>query len=643
MIVQTIIFSKDRALQLQAALQSFFIQCTDAHETTIRVLYKASDSRHERQYCLLQSRFPAIQFVAETHFQSQLLRLVADSPWILFLVDDVIFHKSFSLAECIAALEGQPGSLGLSLLLGRNTVYCFTQNAPQALPDFQSVENSRLLRFLWPDAELDFGYPLEVSGSIYSTRHILPLLYNISFDNPNKLESELSLRTAQVKDLPWRLVFPDSVGFCIPLNRVQQVFANRISTNSVDAETLADYFDQGQTIDLDVYNSITPNAAHIEAPIRLSPKTSLNLVWSPPRMSAVIPVYNGAAFLPEAVASLIDQQYEHLEILIVDDGSQDDSALVALQLSAKYPQFEIRLIRKENGGLADARNAGIRAATGEWILPLDCDDRLAPNFLARAIEVIRKFPDINIVFANMQEFGASNKTWIPPDYSMEAILLYNTFPYASLYRKQLWKWSSGYDPSLPWGAEDWNFWISCSTFGLKPYRIADLLFQYRVHPQGSMYTRMMAHWNEVQACVRTLHPTLYPIITLLKDHQTISCMHPATLNQIENIIAKHPQLPMPYFWRGLTYEKAGNIPEALADYTRSAALAPYAQWQSHFRSYLLNKTLGRTAAAQRAALNARNRRPDLAYVFCNDPCFGLKYDSPRIMPGSPSAVQKNPT
>ncbi|NCC84158.1 MAG: glycosyltransferase [Clostridia bacterium] len=628
MKTQVIIFSKNRALQLQAALESFLRQCADATNANIRVLYKASDARHERQYRVLRTRFPGIQFVTETNFRPQLLRLAADGCWLLLLVDDVIFHRPFTLAECITALESQPEALSVSLLLGTNTVYCHTQDVPQPAPDME-MATGRFLRFRWQNAAYDFGYPLEVSGSLYRASHILALLHDIPFENPNRLEAILSTRIGHVEQFPWRLVFSQSVGFCNPLNRVQQVFANRIAAQSVDAEILADEFDQGQAIDLDAFADLTPNAAHFEVAVRFrSIGSKLERVSVPPRISVVIPVHNGSAFLPEAVSSLAAQEWESLEVVIVNDGSQDDSSTVAHELAARHPELRIQVVDKENGGLADARNAGISVSSGDWILPLDCDDRFAPGFLRQALHVIEHQPEINLVFADMQEFGASNKTWRPANYSWQELLVHNTFPCASLYRRELWEMSGGYDPSLPWGAEDWNFWLACAAFGLRPHRIPEFLFEYRVHSGGSMYTRMMAHWDEVQACLRTMHPALYPVEVLIADHQTIANMHPHTLARVEAVAARHPHLPMPYFWRGLVHEAGGRTAEALADYTRATILASHAQWQPQFRAYFINTALGRTGAAQQAALSVLTRRPELARAFRQN----LKMDLKRQLP-----------
>src|SRR5215210_7479587 len=92
-------------------------------------------------------------------------------------------------------------------------------------------------------------------------------------------------------------------------------------------------------------------------------------------VSVIIPCYNQAHFLGEAIESVLAQNHPRFEILVVDDGSTDDTSEVA----ARYP--EVRCLRQENRGLAAARNAGLRSSEGEYVVFLDADDRLLPNAL----------------------------------------------------------------------------------------------------------------------------------------------------------------------------------------------------------------------------------------------------------------------
>ena len=101
-------------------------------------------------------------------------------------------------------------------------------------------------------------------------------------------------------------------------------------------------------------------------------------------ISVVIPCYNQAEFLPETLDSLIAQDYRDWEGIIVNDGSLDNTEEVALTYLKK--DRRLKYIKKENGGLSSARNCGIEHASGEFILPLDSDDIIKPEYLSKAIE-----------------------------------------------------------------------------------------------------------------------------------------------------------------------------------------------------------------------------------------------------------------
>jgi glycosyltransferase involved in cell wall biosynthesis len=256
---------------------------------------------------------------------------------------------------------------------------------------------------------------------------------------------------------------------------------------------------------------------------------------------------------------------------------------VARQIIDKYPHCSIRLLEKQNSGLSDARNIGIREACGEWILPLDSDDMFAPDYMARAVHIIATNPSVNVVTTNEQAFGALPHAWIPNEYTPKRILTENTFIYASLYTKRLWRAVGGYYPGIPWGAEDWNFWITCSKAGIVHKRIYEKLFLYRTHPGTSMRDTMKKHWTEVVAIIHTLHPEVYPAQRLIADHAIIAGAHPDTVAKIDSIISRFPDLAMPYFWRGLIHEQSGNLNLAATMYEKSLALSGQINWQQNLR------------------------------------------------------------
>src|SRR3712207_1908731 len=111
----------------------------------------------------------------------------------------------------------------------------------------------------------------------------------------------------------------------------------------------------------------------------------------PPLVSVVIPCYNQAHFLGEAIESVLAQSYPNVEIIVVDDGSTDATSEVA----RSYPK--VRLVRQENQGLSGARNAGLARSEGEYVVFLDADDRLLPEALETGVEYLEARPECAFV------------------------------------------------------------------------------------------------------------------------------------------------------------------------------------------------------------------------------------------------------
>jgi glycosyltransferase involved in cell wall biosynthesis len=128
-----------------------------------------------------------------------------------------------------------------------------------------------------------------------------------------------------------------------------------------------------------------------------------------PTISAVIPAYNNAAYLPDAVASVRAQSVPVREIIVVDDGSTDNTAAVVATLGA-----DIRYLRQINAGPSAARNAGIAAAQGEFIAFLDADDQWTPDKTAQQLAVFEKHPELVLIAADMAETDIDGRTILVP-------------------------------------------------------------------------------------------------------------------------------------------------------------------------------------------------------------------------------------
>lgn len=180
-------------------------------------------------------------------------------------------------------------------------------------------------------------------------------------------------------------------------------------------------------------------------------------------VSVVIPAYNYAHFLPQAIDSALAQNHSPVEIIVVDDGSTDDTPEVA----AKYGE-KIRYIRKANAGLPAARNTGIKHATYPYIGFLDADDQWAPNFLSQALAHFQKQPaDCGLVASQAvyidiegKEFALKPLRWqVWGLLQVEDILLKTRFsPSAVVARKQALEAAGLFDESLR-SSEDRDMWI----------------------------------------------------------------------------------------------------------------------------------------------------------------------------------------
>ena len=304
--MQGVVFSCDRAMQLDATLRSFHLHCEDPERVRLFVIYRATNSRHAQQYTELADEYGenhAAVFLRQRKFRADLLEILLAGkgesrvgplrkwtavsvaklgfswglmlardplPYVIFLVDDNIFVDRFRLLDICEALEGHGDALGFSLRLGKNITYFHPLNRPQNQPKFLALGN-HMLKFDWTSAEGDFGYPLEVSSSVYRIDDVFPLVSRARFTNPNVLEARMaeSLRPFMTRR-PYLLCYERSVAFCNPANIVQREWPNRAGADPEQSvDSLADRFDQGHRVDVAGYSGFIPIGCHQEVKLRM--------------------------------------------------------------------------------------------------------------------------------------------------------------------------------------------------------------------------------------------------------------------------------------------------------------------------------------------------------------------------------------
>jgi glycosyltransferase involved in cell wall biosynthesis len=225
-----------------------------------------------------------------------------------------------------------------------------------------------------------------------------------------------------------------------------------------------------------------------------------------PRLSVVLPCYNHGSYLPEAIASVRKQTFLPVEIIVVNDGSTDQETLALL---AEFSESDIKVLHTANLGLAAARNHGIDKAAGEYILPLDADDRIAPGYLEAAVRELEGDSQVGIVYGQVEFFGERQGLWSQSVFSPERLLYENMIVASAVFRRADWKRVGGYRETMRYGWEDWDFWLSLVELGCKVVKLPEVVFHYRIR-KNSM-TRSLSKWQKFRMLLRLIrnHPRLY--------------------------------------------------------------------------------------------------------------------------------------
>lgn len=195
-----------------------------------------------------------------------------------------------------------------------------------------------------------------------------------------------------------------------------------------------------------------------------------------PKVSVIIPCYNQGQYLDEAVDSVLNQTFQDFEIIIVNDGSTDE---FTQNLLKEYNRPKTKVIHTSNQGLPSARNNGIREAQGEYILPLDADDKIGETYLEKAVKILDEDQDIGIVYCEAEFFGAISGKWNLKKYKFPDILFQNVIFCSAFFRRNNWEDLGGYKTNMKYGWEDFDFWLSIIELGKKVFQIPEVLFFYR--------------------------------------------------------------------------------------------------------------------------------------------------------------------
>jgi len=227
-----------------------------------------------------------------------------------------------------------------------------------------------------------------------------------------------------------------------------------------------------------------------------------------PVVSIVIPCYNYGHFLQETVNSVISQTFTDFEVIIVNDGSTDNTVEVTKKIISENPSHHIYLINQKNSGKpATARNCGISVAKGRYILCLDADDKIQPTMIEECVRLLDNNPEISIAYTDQIYFNEDSERNVQVlEYDFNFLLQSNFLGYCSMFRRGVWETSGGFPTDV--GYEDWDFWITCGKKGYYGKRIPKSLFCYRDHKKGQ-YQRDLKMGSYIKARIVMKHGELY--------------------------------------------------------------------------------------------------------------------------------------
>jgi glycosyltransferase involved in cell wall biosynthesis len=210
---------------------------------------------------------------------------------------------------------------------------------------------------------------------------------------------------------------------------------------------------------------------------------SLAAIEMMPLVSVITPYYNTDAVFLETAKSILSQSYQNLEWVIVDDGSKDEEALARLRaVEASDPR--VKVVFQQNGGPAAARNTAVKNAVGRYLCLLDSDDMLEPTFIEKSLWFLESNPQFAFCNAWSVHFEEDNFLWKVGFETGKLHLKTNAGPPMSLVRRDAYEKAEGFDETIRFGHEDWDFWLRLAKAGYWGHTLPEYLSWYRRRNAG---------------------------------------------------------------------------------------------------------------------------------------------------------------
>lgn len=245
-----------------------------------------------------------------------------------------------------------------------------------------------------------------------------------------------------------------------------------------------------------------------------------------PTVTVVVPCFNHGRFVRAAVESCLRQEGADVRVVVVNDGSTDGTTGAACDAcrsgrGGRGSEDRVTVIHQENRGLPAARNRGARLAEGEYLVFLDADDWLEPDFvrkLAARIEEERGAGgagdpggggDVSHAYCQERLVELGTGIWRVPEWDPLLLLITNLHPVTTLVRRERFLEVGGFDESMRHGYEDWDLWLKFVERGWRGVRVAEPLFVWRRHSHTTMVMQVIQNHEALYRHIVANHADLY--------------------------------------------------------------------------------------------------------------------------------------
>ncbi len=235
-----------------------------------------------------------------------------------------------------------------------------------------------------------------------------------------------------------------------------------------------------------------------------------------------MPCYNQAKYIGEAIDSVLSQTFTNWDLIIVDDGSTDDSYSTMKEYADRDER--ITCLRQANAGPSKARNQGAKNAKGKYLLFFDSDDILAPTYLEQGIHYMEANDECAVFYPRVKYFGSRNDEELVRYTSYKDLLCKSSILCTSIIRKKDFDRIEGFDETMR-GFEDWELFIRLLYHNDIVHQSSDILFYYRMHrEEGSINAQAIRNSDQLTAYIYDKNRTIYneffgnPIKSIMRCH-----------------------------------------------------------------------------------------------------------------------------